>query len=112
MARRAQNGEVNKSQEIRDLFTQNPEIKVKDIIETLSGRGIYVKPGLVYLVKGKMSGIKKRRRRGRRRADSAVAAAGVAVAATDVLTTVKKVKDLAASVGGMKKLKALIEALE
>lgn len=61
MARKAQNGEVNKSAAIRDLLEQNPSIKAKEVVTTLGERGVKVAPGLVYFIKGKMKGKRGRR---------------------------------------------------
>lgn len=106
MANRSRDG-VNKSAAIRELYKQNPEIKVKDVVATLKGQGITVAPNLVYLVKGQMKGEKKRRRNVNRSAASVARASGSA----DAVKTIIKVKALAVEVGGMNTLKALVEAL-
>ncbi len=63
-----------------------------------------------------MKGRKGRRKKARQMVQSVSAtmsAGGVAPAkAGDVIATILKVKHLAAEVGGLKKLKALVEALE
>lgn len=107
MAKRASGG-VNKSQEIRKVFEANPDMSAKEVIETLKGKGVDVKPGLVYLIKGKLSGRKRRRRRKARQ----VAAVAARVSSnSDVLGTIKKIKSLADDVGGIRKLKELVEVL-
>ena len=105
MAKR-KNG-VNKSEEIRQLYKANPHLKAKEVIATLSEKGISVTEGLVYLIKGKILGRKGRRRR----AQKIVANVAQTTGNADALSTVLKVKSLAEQVGGMKKLKALIDAI-
>ena len=63
MAKKSQNGGVNKSAEIRKLYEANPNMKVKEVIAALAGMGITAGANLVYLVKGKAKGEKTRRRR-------------------------------------------------
>jgi len=104
MAKR-KNG-VNKSEEIRQVFKSNPKMPVKEVVATLAGRGIKVSDDLVYFVKGKMAGRKGRRKRARQMV-ARVAATGN----TDPVKTILKVKAWANEVGGMKKLKALVDAL-
>ena len=79
----------------------------------LAQKGIKVDKSLFYYVKGKMKGMKGRRRKIRRKV-ATVMSNGQAATPTgpgDVLATIRKVKGLAAEVGGLKKLKALVEAL-
>ena len=105
MAKR-KNG-VNKSEEIRQLYKANPKLKAKEVIATLNEKGISVTEGLVYLIKGKILGRKGRRKR----AQKIVANVARTTGNADALSTVLKVKSLADQVGGMKKLKALIDAI-
>jgi hypothetical protein len=105
MARR-KNG-VNMSEEIRQVFRSNPGIKPKEVVAALSAKGIDVADGLVYYIKGQLKGRRGRRRKVRDVADK-VAATPVSI---DPLATILRVKSLANDVGGIKKLKALIEAL-
>lgn len=105
MAKR-KNG-VNKSQAVRDLLTKNPEMRCKEVIAALAAEGIKINSPLYYFVKGKMKGRKGRRRK-IRQVQGAVAAVSVNA---DPLATILKVQKLAAEVGGLKKLKALVEAL-
>lgn len=101
MAKR-KNG-VNKSEEIRKVLRENPRIKAKEVISTLADRGITVTDTLVYLV--------KRSRRGRRKKAREAVATVAATGNSDPLTTIRKIKQLANDVGGLKKLKALVDAL-
>ena len=109
MARKTENG-VNKSEEVRQHLKANPGAKAGEVVEALAAKGIEVQQGLVYLIKGKIKGGKKKRK-------AAVAENGAALVASaprisgDPLATVLKVQALAADLGGIKKLRALIEAL-
>jgi hypothetical protein len=97
---------VNKSEEIRQLLKANPKMPTKDIISTLAAKGIEVNDSLIYFVKGQLKG----RQKWRQKAQQAV----TKVAATgngDPVATILKVKRWAAEVGGLKKLKALVDAL-
>jgi len=78
-------------------------------VATLGEKGIKVTDSLVYFVKGKISGRKSRRRR----AQKAVAQVTAVTPSSDVdaVKTILKVKGWATEVGGLKKLKALVDAL-
>ena len=106
MAKKTGNG-VNKSAAIRDLYKESPEIKVKEVISTLGAKGIKVAPNLVYLIKGKMKGEKTHRRQVNRAATKVAKASG----SIDSVQTIVKVKALAAEVGGLSTLRALVDAL-
>ena len=112
MAKKAK-GEVNKSAAIRELLTKNPEATASEVTTTLAGKGIKVAPNLYYFVKGKMSGKKGRRKKARQMVEKVTATMSNNSAAShgEVVATILKVKHLAADVGGLKKLKALVEAL-
>jgi hypothetical protein len=98
---------LNKSEEIRQLLKAHPEMKPKDIVATLSAKGIKVTEALVYFVKGKLKGRKARKKR----AGKIVAKTAVTMKSGDPLSTILKVKKLAGELGGLEKLKALVEAL-
>src|SRR5690348_14105846 len=98
--------DVNKSEEIRQLFRSNPKMPVKEVVDTLAGRGIKVPDALVYYVKGHMKGKKSRRNKARQMV-AKVAATGN----HDPVATILRVKGWASEVGGLKKLKALVDAL-
>lgn len=97
---------VNKSEEIRQMLKSNPEMPVREIVSSLAGRGIKVADNLVYFVKGRMKG-----RRGRRRKAQMMVASVAATGNSDPVATILKIKRWAVEVGGMKKLRALVEAL-
>ena|SRR5947207_1739204 len=73
MARKRQVGEVNKSEEFRQLLKANPNITASEAVSALAGRGIKAGPDLFYFVKGKMKGRKGRRRKMRRKVASVMA---------------------------------------
>ena len=102
-------GGVNKSEEIRKLLKENPKIEPKEVTAKLAEKGIQVSHGLFYFVKGQIKGRKARKTK----AQNAVTKVAEATHATrtDAVTTILKVKACAKEVGGMKTLKALVEAL-
>ncbi len=104
---------VNKSAAFRDLLAQNPEIKAAEAVAKLAEKGIKSDVGLFYFVKGHMKGMKGRRRKIRRKVATAMTnGEGTTASGTgDVLATIRKVKGWASDVGGLKKLKALVDAL-
>jgi hypothetical protein len=120
MGRKAKHvGEVNKSAAIREVYAEKPDAKAKEVVSILAEKGIKVTSSLVYLIKGKIAGGKKRRRKNKRKAMNLIAASanGNAVATapakekSDALATIQKIKGLAAEVGGLRSLRALVEAL-
>ena len=73
-----------------------------------------VNAGLYYFNKGKMKGRRGRRKKARQMVASVGATMSIngPTKASDVVATIIRVKHLASEVGGLKKLKAVIEALE
>ena len=109
-----QEGSVNKSQAIRDLLKENPKIKANAAVAALGEKGVAIKASLFYIVKGKALGRKGRRRRNQRKAVELVTAASTkngAASQIDAAGTIRKVKAMAAEVGGLQMLKALVNAL-
>ena len=107
MAKR-KNG-VNKSEEIRQLLKAKPQIGAKEAIAALGAKGVEVSDALFYFVKGHIKGRKGRKKKAKQVV--AKVAETNNVPKTDALSTILKVKALATDVGGLKKLKALVEAL-
>lgn len=99
--------DVNKSEEIRQLLRANPKMPVKEIVSTMAGRGLKVTPNLVYFLKGKMKGRAARRQKARQMVATVASTTGN----SDAVSTILKVKGWANEVGGMKKLRALVDAL-
>ena len=101
---------TSKSAAIHAILKGNRKMKTKDVLSALAEKGISVSEKMVYYVKGKMKG-----QRGRKK--QMVAQVATAIASTpastnvDPVKTILKVKGWAAEIGGMKKLKALVEAL-
>jgi hypothetical protein len=114
MAKKAKSGEVNRSAAIRDLLKEKPDINASEAIAALAAKGIKIRGGLFYIVKGKMAGHKKRRRKIHRKAVAVATASGntnAATAKSDALATIRKVKAIAAEVGGLRTLTGLVDAL-
>ena len=119
MAKKKQEGKVNRSAAIRELLKENPQIKGGEAVSALAAKGIKIRVGLFYLVKGSLAGQKKRRKKNQRTAVSLATASsnGSAVSKTpataksDALATIHKIKVLAGDVGGLRSLKALVDAL-
>ena len=105
---------LNKSAEIRELLKQKPDIATSEAIATLGARGIKITPTMFYFNKGKLQGKKGRHRKARQMVANVTAtmSSNGPTKATDVISTILKVKHLAAEVGGLKKLRGLIDALE
>src|SRR5262245_16101137 len=102
MARRK--GGPNKSQAVRDILKQKPDIAVKDVVATMAGKGMKITPNLVYFIKGKLKGGKQRRKK-------IVRAARAASANGDPVALIRDVRALAERSGGFRRLKELVEAL-
>src|SRR5436190_20222162 len=105
MARKMKSG-VNKSEEVRQQLKADPDMKAKEVVEALAKKGIKVQESTVYFLKGKISG-----RKGRRKKAQQVVAKVAATGNTDPVAAILKVRALATDLGGMKKLKALVEVL-
>ena len=108
MAKKA-NG-VNKSEEIRLLVKANPKITAKEVTAKLAEKGIKISNALFYFTKGKMKGRKARKMSDQKQSVAKVAES-THVTRSDAVSTIRKVKAWANEVGGMKTLKALVEAL-
>src|ERR1051325_2923141 len=100
----------SKSDHIREVLRTNPDMKASEVVSTLAAKGVQVKAGLVYLVKGEMKGRKKQKAKARKMIAEATAASG-ATAESDAVSLIRQVKNFASQVGGMEKLKALVDAL-
>src|SRR6476620_11178649 len=105
---RQKNG-VNKSEEIRQLLKANPQIGAKEAVAALGAKGVKVSDNLFYYIKGHIKGGKGRKKNAKQVV--AKLAETTNVPKSDALSTILKIKALANEVGGLKKLKALVEAL-
>jgi hypothetical protein len=101
------NSGISMSQHIRDVLSENPNLSGKEIVSALAAKGLKAKPALVYYVKARF---KAKTRRGRQRKAVANVMSG-SNGAMDPVALISKTKALAAEVGGMPKLKELVEAL-
>ena len=81
-------------------------MKAKEVVAALAEKGIKINTPLYYFIKGKMKG-----RNGRRKVRQKEAGVAAPSGSGDALSTIVKVKKLADDVGGLKKLKALVDAL-
>ena len=113
MARKSKSGGISKAQAMRELLVKNPHFKAAEAVATLGAQGIKVVPSLYYYTKGRMSGKKGRRKKARQMVENVTATMSTngAVKTSDVVATILKVKHVASEVGGLKKLKSLVEAL-
>jgi len=98
---------INKSEEIRAVYRSYPRMPVSQVVSTLADKGINVSANLVYYVKGRMAGRKGRRKKARQIVEKVATTTGTG----DALTTILKVKRWAVEVGGLRKLKGLVDAL-
>src|SRR4051794_12520054 len=105
------NQDINQSQEIRDVLTANPDIKPKEVVAKLAEKGVNVKIGLVYIIKGKMLGRKSRKKRAQKVVDKVSAATNGKPTRDQTVADIMKVRGFAEEMGGMKRLKVLVDAL-
>jgi arginine repressor len=101
----------NKSQAVRAFLSENPKATVEEVINTFAAKGINVKKGVVYFVKNQLKSKKRRQAKEKVAQEMTQTAAASPSSDGDVLKTIKLIKSLAAELGGMKKLKALVDAL-
>ena len=98
---------VNKSQAIREVLEQNPKAKASEVVTLLAKKQIQVKPGLVYMIKGRLAQMKSQKNRKAAR----VARAGQKTGSGDPVALIIRVKELARDAGGMEHLKTLVSVL-
>lgn len=95
--------DVSKSEEIRQLLRAQPKMPVSEVRAALAQRGIKVSSNLIYFVKGRAKGRRKRAKQ--------VVAKVSATSNGNPVAMIRKVKSWANEVGGIKMLKALVDAL-
>src|SRR5471032_2804488 len=100
---------VNKSEEVRQMLKANPAITAKEVVAAMNAKGLKISGNLYYFIKGQMKGRKGRKKKAQKMV--ATVAEATNVTKSDALSTILKVKALANELGGLKKLKALVEAL-
>ncbi len=101
----ADGGKVNKSQIVRDFLTANPAADSQAVITAMAAKGVKVAPTLVYYVRSKMGHARRKEKRER------VAASSRQTGASNPVELVIRVKMLAREVGGITKLKQLVDLL-
>ncbi len=101
---------TNLSTSIREYLTANPKATAKEVVAGLAEKGVKVKEGLVYAVKGGMKEKKKRKQRVVKAAMAAAPSVNGTVSKPDAITMIREVKALAAKAGGYDKLKELVDA--
>jgi hypothetical protein len=94
-----------KCQAIREILDQDP--KASEVVALLAKKQIHVKPGPVYMIKGRLVQMKSEKKRKAAR----VARAGQKTGSTNPVALIVKVKALAKEAGGMEHLKTLVAVL-
>ena|ERR1022692_4690010 len=110
MAKKQQQS-VNQSEAIREVLTANPEIKAKEVVAQLAEKGITTKVSLVYIIKGKLQGRKARKKRAQKLVEKVDAATGGKATRDQTVAEILQVRSFGEEVGGMARLKVLVDAL-
>lgn len=100
-------GKGNKSQAIREVLKQKPHATAKEVVTALGQRNIEVKPGLVYMIKGRLFQMKSHKKKKAAR----VAKMGQKTGSADPVALIIRVKSLAKDAGGIDNLLNLVSAL-
>ena len=77
----------------------------------MGAKGIEVGDGLFYFVKGHLKGRKGRKKKAKQVVAKAAETTNASASRSYALSTILKIKTLATEVGGLKELKALVEAM-
>lgn len=93
---------VNRSELIRQVYEKNPKAKGKEIQSELASKGIKVSSNLIYLVKAKLRRVKRRQNRQK---------VAMATGNGNAIEVIRKIKAVAMDVGGLAKLKQLVDLL-
>jgi hypothetical protein len=93
---------VNKSAMVREILERDPKTPVKEIVKTITDQGVKIAPSMVYYIKSMMKRAKRRQVR-----QQVAKSTGNA----NTVALVRRVKDIAHEVGGMQKLRELVEIL-
>jgi hypothetical protein len=108
---------VNKSEEIRTVFTATPKASAKEVVATLKEKGITVTESLVYGVKKHLKAAAKKAPKAKATAapSKAAAPAKVAIPSSNgrlgVGASIAIAKAAAEKVGGWTALKEIVDAL-
>jgi hypothetical protein len=95
----------SKSQAVREAMAQNPKADSKQLISLLAGKGVKVKPSLIYLIRSQQK--KKKRRQKREQATEVSRQTGAA----NPVELIIRVRNLALDAGGIRNLKKLVDLL-
>jgi len=101
----ASGNKINKSQAIRDMLIENPKLKTREVVSQLGDRNIKVTPTLVYYIKSRMRKAKRKQKR------DDIDASSKQMLGKDALDIVIRVRGFASEVGGIRKLKQLVDLL-
>jgi len=86
------------------MLAENPDQTAKEIVDAMAAKGLKVTPNLVYFLKAKATAKK-------RRAVRQKVAATATVNGQDPVVIIKQVKALSQQVGGIVRLKEIVEAM-
>lgn len=113
MAKMKADEKLNKSELVRQMLKQAPELSVAAIVKAMNDQGHKITPNLVYFLRGKASAKKARKKRVAKAAMAATsnASSNGHASKPDAITMIREVKALAEKAGGYEKLKELVEAL-
>jgi arginine repressor len=95
----------SKSAAIRDMISQNPRAKAKEIVRLLAEKGVNVRPTLVYYIRSRDKHHRRRQKR------QQVVETTKKTISADPVKFILKVRELAGEAGGMKQLKQLVDVL-
>src|SRR4051812_17503446 len=103
---RAKSTSGTKSSAIREALAANPKAKASEIVALLAKSGTKVTPGLVYALKahGKAKAKKAKRQ--------AAVATAVRTGSSNPVELVTRTRQLAMDLGGLKNLRAMVDALD
>src|SRR5437867_2240387 len=102
---RPKTGEITKASLIRGALADNPKASTADIVSVLAKKGITVSRNHVYLIKSKNRSARRRKKR------EQVAETTRATGISNPTEAVRRVKNLALDLGGMRHLKALVDVM-
>jgi hypothetical protein len=96
---------VNRSDAVREALAQYPKATTKEVIDLLAGKGMKVSSTLVYYVRSKQNQARRKEKRDR------VDQASRDTPAANPVEVVARVKALSREVGGIGRLKQLVDLL-
>ena len=97
--------QANRSDAVRETLAQHPKATTKEVINLLATKGVKVSSTLVYYVRSKQSQARRKEKRDR------VDLVSRSTPAANPVELVARVKELAREVGGILRLKQLVDLL-